>query len=95
MSNCSNCNHENKNPEAVPYIVHESAMARTERSSKRLWAVIILLIVFLVGSNGAWLWYESQFEVVETTTIEAEQDGSGVNVVGGGNVEYGAESNDN
>ena len=95
MSNCSNCNHENKNPEAVPYIVHESAMARAERSAKRLWAVIILLIVFLVGSNGAWLWYESQFEVVETTTIEAEQDGSGVNVVGGGDVEYGAESNDN
>lgn len=95
MSNCSNCKNENVNPEAVPYIVHESAMARTERSAKRLWAVIILLIVFLVGSNGAWLWYESQFEVVETTTIEAEQDGSGVNVVGGGNVEYGAESNDN
>ena len=95
MSNCSNCKNENKNPEAVPYIVHESAMARAERSAKRLWVAIILMIVLLVGTNGAWLWYESQFEVVETTTIEAEQDGSGVNVVGGGNVEYGAESNDN
>ena len=95
MSNCSNCNHENKNPEAVPYIVHESAMARAERSAKRFWVVVIMLIVLLVGTNGAWLWYESQFEVVETTTIEAEQDGSGVNVVGGGDVEYGAESNDN
>ena len=95
MSNCSNCKNENVNPEAVPYIVHESAMARAERSAKRLWVVVILLIVLLVGTNGAWLWYESQFEVVETTTIEAEQDGSGVNVVGGGNVEYGAESNDN
>ena len=95
MSNCSNCNNEKTAPEAVPYIVHESAMARAERSAKRLWTVIILLIVLLVGTNGAWLWYESQFEVVETTTIEAEQDGSGVNIVGGGNVDYGAKGNDN
>ena len=95
MSNCSNCNNEKTAPEAVPYIVHESAMARAERGAKRLWTVIILLIVLLVGTNGAWLWYESQFEVVETTTIEAEQDGSGVNIVGGGNVDYGAKGNDN
>ena len=67
MSNCSNCNNEKTAPEAVPYIVHESAMARAERGAKRLWTVIILLIVLLVGSNGAWLWYESQFETVETT----------------------------
>ena len=93
MANCSNCNNEKTMPEAVPYIVHESAMARAERSAKRLWTVIILLIVLLVGSNCAWLWYESQFEVVETTTIEAEQDGNSVNVVGGGDVDYGAESN--
>lgn len=95
MSNCSNCNNEKTMPEAVPYIVHESAMARAERGAKRLWTVIILLIVLLVGTNGAWLWYESQFEVVETTTIEAEQDGSGVNIVGGGNVDYGANSKNN
>lgn len=95
MSNCSNCNNEKTAPEAVPYIVHESAMARAERGAKRLWTVIILLIVLLVGSNGAWLWYESQFETVETTTIEAEQDGSDVNIVGGGNVDYGADGNDN
>ena len=66
MSNCSNCNHENKNPEAVPYIVHESTMARSERSAKRLWVVVIMLIVMLVATNGAWIWYESQFETVVT-----------------------------
>ena len=70
MSNCSNCNNEKTTPEAVPYIVHESAMARTERGAKRLWTAIILLIVLLVGSNGAWLWYESQFETVVTNTEE-------------------------
>ena len=80
MSNCSNCNHENKNPEAVPYIVHESAMARAERSAKRLWIVVLVLIVMLVGTNGAWIWYEAQFETVETVEeyqIEQDADGGG------------------
>ena len=64
------CNHcgTNNAPASVPYVVHESAMARAERHIKSLIWVIVLLIVLLVGSNGAWLWYENQFEVVEETT---------------------------
>ena len=64
------CNHcgTNSTPASVPYVVHESAMARAERHTKALVLVIVLLIVLLVGSNGAWLWYENQFEVVEETT---------------------------
>ena len=66
------CNHcgTNNAPASVPYVVHESAMARAERHTKSLVWVIVLLIVLLVGSNGAWLWYENQFEVVEETTTE-------------------------
>ena len=91
MSNCSNCNHENKNPEAVPYIVHESAMARAERSAKRLWIVVLVLIVMLVGTNGAWIWYEAQFETVETVEeyqIEQDADGGGNNnsIIDGGEI---------
>ena len=96
MGDCNSCKSKNKTPETMPYMMHESAMARAERGAKRLWIVIILLIVMLVGTNVGWLIYESQFEVIETTEetiIEAEQDGSGVNIVGGGDVEYGAESN--
>ena len=75
MANCSNCNNEKTTPEAVPYIVHESAMARAERGAKRLWVAVILLIVLLVGSNGAWLWYESQFETVTTEITQENADG--------------------
>ena len=64
---CINCG-TNSTPASVPYVVHESAMARAERQTKSLVWVIVLLIVLLVGSNGAWLWYENQFEVVEETT---------------------------
>lgn len=91
---CNGCG-EHKLPESVPYIVHESDMSRLERQLKRLWIVILVLIFLLVGSNCAWLWYESQFQVVEETAIEAEQDGSGINIVGGGDIDYGTESQDN
>ena len=95
MENCENCKAKScKEPESVPYIAHEAAMARMERQAKRLWIAVILLIVLIVGTNGAWIWHESQFSDIETT-IEAEQDGSGVNMVSGGNLDYGAESKDN
>ena len=96
MENCENCKAKScKEPESVPYIVHAASMARMERQAKRLWIAVLLLIVMLVGTNAAWLYYESSFEdVVTTTTIESEQDGAGVNVFGGGDVEYVAESKD-
>lgn len=95
MANCENCKGKEAHaPESVPYIVHESSMARMERQIKRLWVTVILLIAIVVVTNGAWIWYESQFSDIETT-IEAEQDGSGVNIVSGGDLDYGAESKDN
>ena len=94
MDNCETCKKAQNAPESVPYIAHESAMARMERQAKRLWIAVILLIVLIVGTNGAWIWHESQFSDIETT-IESEQDGSGVNIVSGGNLDYGAESKDN
>ena len=70
---CNNCG-TNSAPASVPYVVHESAMARAERHTKALVLVIVLLIVLLVGSNGTWLWYKNQFEVVEETTTTITQD---------------------
>ena len=93
MANCETCKKVQNAPENVPYIVHESSMARMERQIKRLWITILLLIAMLVVTNGAWIWYESQFSDIETT-IEAEQDGSGANIVSGGDLDYCAESKD-
>ena len=98
---CNNCVSENV---SVPYIVHESAMARSERHSKRLWIVIIVLIGALIGTNLAWIVYESQFEDVVTTTEEnilVDADDNGVaNYIGNdgdiNNVEdYNKKENDN
>lgn len=71
---CNSCN--DGRPQNVPYIVHESAMARAERSIKRLWITIIVLIAVVFACNAAWLIYESQFE-----QISYEQDGDGINSV--------------
>lgn len=35
----------------IPYIVHESDMARIERRERRMWGVIALLIVALAGET--------------------------------------------
>ena len=77
MANCETCKGKEAHaPERVHYIVHESSMARMERQIKRLWIAVLLLIVMLVGTNGAWLLYNSQFETVETVTEEYQADAS-------------------
>lgn len=69
--------------ENVPYLVFESAMARMERIVKRLWILLILLAVLLVGSNVAWIVYESQWEVVESTTVTQENENGYNSYIGG------------
>jgi hypothetical protein len=93
MANCETCKgKETHAPESVPYIVHESSMARMERQVKRLWISLVVCIAMLFACNAGWLIYESQFE-----TIAYEQDGDGINNVNlgeHGDLNNGAESED-
>lgn len=85
---------ENQN---IPYIAHEADMARMERIIKRLWILLIISLVALVGTNVAWVVYEAQFQAVDTISqdVEQEADGNGNNMfVGGDNYGIPAESND-
>ena len=82
MSNCETCKNKPTTPESVPYIVHESAMARAERTAKRLWITILTLIFLLVGSNCLWLYYESQWETVYQEVTQEADNGTN-NFVGG------------
>ena len=75
---CNGCGTGNQ-PISVPYVVHESSMARAERQAKRLIAIIILLIVLLVGSNIGWLVYENSFEDI---VITQENDDGYNNFIG-------------
>jgi len=77
------------------YMIWESSHARAERVTVRLWIVILVLIVSLIGTNAGWIYYESQFEYSTTTTVtqEATADGdSDITLRGIGDNYYGGES---
>ena len=71
---CNSC--VDKTPASVPYVVHESTVARMERTIKRQWIALIVAVALLFASFGLFVWYENQFE-----TISYEQDGEGINNV--------------
>ena len=92
--NCETCKERQKQAEPVPFIVHESAMARMERANKRLWIVILILILLFVATNAGWIYYESQFEAFETwQEVTQEADGNGNNSFIGGNYYGEADGN--
>lgn len=62
---CEKCNL------SVSYVVHESALARAERTIKRMWITCLVLITLLVVTNVMWIWYNNQFKDV-TTKISSE-----------------------
>lgn len=76
---CETCKEKRKviaqTPKDVPYIAHESAVARLERVIKRLWVLALVLIVLLAASNAAWILWESQYETIETTITQENADG--------------------
>ena len=67
---CETCKEKRKviaqTPKDVQYIVNYGAVARLERVIKRLWVLVLALIILLCASNAAWIWWESQFEEVKT-----------------------------
>ena len=84
--NCQEC--KNK------FLREESALAMAERTIRRLWITILVLIVMMAGMATGFFLYEAQFEDVETweeTDIEASQVGDR-NIVSGGDIHVFAES---
>lgn len=52
---------------------------------KKLWTVILTLIVLLFASNIVWIWYINQYDFSsETITVEQDStDGGNANYIGG------------
>jgi hypothetical protein len=73
--------------------MNESALAMAERTIRRLWITILVLIVLMAGMATGFFIYESQFEEIETweeTEVDATQIGDH-NFVSGGDLNYGTE----
>ena len=86
------CEHCTKAPEPVPYVVHESDMARLERTIKRLWILLLVLTVLFVGSNVWWIWRESQFADEYYEITQENEDGYN-NFIGNDGDIYNGEAN--
>ena len=93
MANCETCKKVHNAPESVPYIVHESSMARMERTAKRLWITILTLIFLLVCSNCIWIWYENKFEEIEI--VQENADGYNSFIGNDGDIVYGETNGEN
>ena len=65
------------NHDSISRYYFESITTKLERTIEKLWILCIILIILLVGSNGAWLYYEHQFEDTVTTVSQDVDSVSG------------------
>ena len=82
---------EKKMPVSVPYVVHESEIARSERHIKRMWIALIVAVALMFASNAAWLYAWCQYDY-ESYEITAGGD-SNANYIGqDGNIYNGSKN---
>ena len=62
----------------VPYIVYESAQARSERHIRRLLWTILLVVVLLVLTNLAWMYMWNSYEYCAEDDSVSVRSGDGI-----------------
>ena len=68
---------ENMEKEVKEQTLALEMLSELKKTTKRWFVVSIILLIALVGTNVAWLIYESSFETVtETQTVEQHQEGT-------------------
>lgn len=93
MGDCKSC--ESNKPNVRQYDI-DLLSAMAERTIKRLWIVVLVLIIALIGTNGAWLYYQSQFEEIVTTEVVQENADGYNNYIGNdGDIVNGETDNQN
>ena len=83
---------ENENNIIMSRYAFERMQAKDEKHDRWRNITILVLIILLVVTNAMWLVAWNQYDYVDDYSIEASQDGGGINIVGGGDVDYGAGS---
>ena len=78
----------------VPYIVHESAMARSERHIRRLVIALIVAVVMIVASNLAWLYVWNSYEYVGDSSVSVEGEGNANYIGNDGDISNGTNSSE-
>lgn len=92
MGECKTC--ESNKPNVRQYDI-DLLSAMAERTIKRLWICVLVLIIALIGTNGAWLYYESQFETITTEVTQENADGYNNYIGNDGDIVNGETDNKN
>ena len=80
---CETCKgKESHAPESVPYIAHESSMARMERQVKRGWIALIVAVCLLFASNAAWLYAWCQYDYSSDKIVTVDGKDGIANYIG-------------
>ena len=88
---CESCRKTDGKPsdgkgQSVPFVVHESAQARNERTVKRLVIAIIVLALLWFATIGIGIYAWMQYDYTgEETVTDYTQDGEGLNIIGNRN----------
>ncbi|MBR0113416.1 MAG: hypothetical protein IJM02_06685 [Clostridia bacterium] len=80
------------NTMTVTEAAFEFTIEKMSQANKKLIIVIIALIIALIGTNAAWIAYESQYQETTTTQAVDQDTDSGDNRFVGGDY-YGAPEN--
>ena len=75
--------------EEIKVFSGDSVLAFAERTIKRLWIAVILLIVLLVASNAMWIWNEAQYVDEQVKVIQRNEDGYNSYIGNDGDIVYG------
>lgn len=88
------CNKCGEKP-GVPFIVVEELETRHDRRERRLLIALVLVVVMMFASNLAWLYYYSQYEYVEESTVTVDGKDGNANYIGqNGDIHNGENSSD-
>lgn len=90
MPDCNKCTQRQVEP--VPFSAYESIKATLERTIKRLWIVVLVLIVLLCATNALWIYYENQF-MTQEAQVEVDTGEGSAYVSGIGDVNIGESEN--
>lgn len=83
---------EEKQSVMIPYFVHESVTTQFDRANKRLWILVVVLVALLFGTNAGWIYYESQWEVTESTSVTQDLQSDGGDAIINDGVHINGES---
>ena len=77
----------------LPYIAHESSVARFERMNKRLSIILAIVIALFFLSNCAWLYAWMQYDYTSNATVTVDGKDGVANYIGNdGEITNGSDS---